>query len=171
MRIREAESDDALVLATVHIESWHAAYTGLVPDQYLAALDAARRAEGFRRELAEGRVAIDIAECEGGVVGFVTYGPSEDADLIPDDAGEIRAIYLKPVWWRTGIGRLLCAHAERALSSTGYRLAVLWVLRGNSDACAFYQAMGFHADGAHKMANYGIPLEVVRYRKPLAGAG
>jgi GNAT superfamily N-acetyltransferase len=108
-----------------------------------------------------------VAECGGEVVGFVSVGPAADADLDASDCGEIRAIYLKPDRWRGGIGRLLCKQGERVLRSEGYRSAILWVLEGNAGARRFYEAMGYHGDGGRKTATYGVPLEVVRYRKTL----
>lgn len=170
MRIRRATLDDATLLATVHIESWRTAYRGLVPDSYLAALEVSRRADGFRREMAEGAADVAVAERDAKAVGFVTFGPSQDPDVDRDGTGEIRAIYILPACWRGGVGRLLCGHAERSLRASGRSLAVLWVFGENAQARRFYEAMGFATDGACRILNYGLPLQVVRYRKSLVGA-
>ena len=51
MDIRPATPADANALAKLHIDSWRAAYRGLVPDPHLASLDYDRRAQRFRESL------------------------------------------------------------------------------------------------------------------------
>jgi hypothetical protein len=38
MPIREAQIDDAVALAGIHVDSWRTTYAGIVPDDYLASL-------------------------------------------------------------------------------------------------------------------------------------
>ena len=53
------------------------------------------------------------------------------------------------------------------LSRRGFQIATLWVFAGNEQARRFYEAMGYTADGGRKELDFGVPLEVVRYRKIL----
>jgi RimJ/RimL family protein N-acetyltransferase len=51
----------------------------------------------------------------------------------------------------------------------GYLQVTLWVLDGNARARRFYEAAGFHPDGAvEEDDRSGFALREVRYRKELA---
>lgn len=165
--MRQAIPEDASKLAKVHIDSWRAAYRGLVPDAYLASLDYARQSERFRQSLATNSEETYVTERGGHISGFLTLGACRDADVDQDAIGEIWGIYIAPEYWREGIGCYLCKWGESQLLSRGYSLSVLWVFRDNAQARGFYEAMGFASDGTTKMLNLGKELEVIRYRKEL----
>lgn len=171
MEIRRAVPADADILARVHIDSWRAAYRGLVPDSHLRKLDYSARAQRFRSSLAEKSEETYLAENDGEVVGFLTLGECRDEDLSASETGEIWGIYLAPGHWRRGIGTSLCRFGEKLLMSRGHRIATLWVFRDNDQARRFYEAMGYYADGASKTLNFVVPLEAIRYRKPLGAEG
>jgi ribosomal protein S18 acetylase RimI-like enzyme len=98
------------------------------------------------------------------VVGFVTFGPSEDE---PDDpqVGQVYAIYVYPGHWDRGYGRELFAAAVSGLTDAGFDAATLWVLKSNRRARRFYEAAGWVADGATKTEQQGdVELHEVRYR-------
>ena len=52
--IRVATEGDAAGIARVHVRSWQEAYAGIVPDAYLASLDADERTAQWRTYLREG---------------------------------------------------------------------------------------------------------------------
>jgi ribosomal protein S18 acetylase RimI-like enzyme len=166
--VRLAVPGDAPALAKVHVDAWRAAYRGLVPDERLAKLSYARSAENFLRSMREGPEETYAVEEAGAVVGFLTLGACRDADVDAKTVGEVSRAYLAPEHWRRGIGARLCRHAEELLAARGCRSVVLWVFAENSDARRFYEAMGYAPDGATKQLDFGIPLEVVRYRKSFA---
>ncbi|MER7501107.1 GNAT family N-acetyltransferase [Nonomuraea pusilla] len=171
MRIREATVADARAVAAVHVRSWQAAYQGLVPQDYLDGLDPARRLPGWERLLAEtawpGKGVL-VAEAEGDVVGFAGLTPTRDHDEDPASVGEITTIYLTPEAWGRGIGKGLMNVALGALARAGCREATLWVLDTNVRARRFYEATGWHSDGATKQdAMRGFTLTEIRYRHPL----
>ncbi|MBM3286119.1 MAG: GNAT family N-acetyltransferase [Candidatus Eisenbacteria bacterium] len=167
MNIRRATPDDAEPLAKLHIDSWRAAYRGLVPDGHLDSLDYRLRAQRFRDSLAQNAEESYLAEQNGEILGFVTLGACRDADVDQDTSGEIWGIYLAPGHWRKGIGTSLCRYAERLLRTRGYRSALLWAFAENPQARRFYEAMGFKADGATRTLNPGAALKAVRYRREL----
>jgi ribosomal protein S18 acetylase RimI-like enzyme len=99
----------------------------------------------------------------GGIVGFVTFGPSRDADAV--GLAEIYALYVDPGRYGAGVGRLLMAHARRRLKEQGFEAAVLWVLLGNERAASFYEREGWAADGAVREEEpYGIVSSVRRFQ-------
>ena len=96
------------------------------------------------------------------VIGFVTFGPSRDADTV--GLGEIYALYVDPGRYEGGVGRLLMAHARRRLKGQGFKAAVLWVLLGNERAASFYEREGWKPDGATREEEpYGITSNVRRF--------
>lgn len=167
MIIRPATPDDAPRLARIHVDAWRAAYRGLVPDKFLDSLDVERRSARLRTWLEAGEAENYVAEENGELLGWLTLDGCRDPDLDPRATGELWGIYLAPAHWRRGIGRQLCQHCEQILRSRGYTAATLWVFAGNQNARRFYEAMGFQPDGARKSLDFGVPLEVVRYRKAL----
>jgi GNAT superfamily N-acetyltransferase len=104
----------------------------------------------------------------GRPVGFAHIRESRDDDSASARVGEGWAIYLEPAAWGAGFGRALLTAAVGRLTELGYEQATLWVLDSNARARRFYEAAGFHADGAVKDDDSrGFPLREVRYRKDL----
>ena len=174
VNMRPARVDDAPALARVHVDSWRAAYRGLVPDSSLQRFTYQWREECFRQALATGAEETYVVQLDEEAVGILTVGAARDADLDVNRTGEIWGIYISPEYWRKGIGSRLVEEAERMLKSRGYENAVLWVLEGNQQARGFYEAMGFSPDGESKIIDWGTPLKAVRYRKalhPVEGTG
>jgi len=154
------------------VETWQAAYRGLLPDEYLDSLTAEleRRVASWERQIAEAanrRWIQIVAQDETGIVGFVTCGPLEDPTPDPG-VGEVYAIYVHPRAWSQGVGRQLFVRAAELLRVVGYREAVLWVLETNVRARRFYEIAGWHPDGATKTEHRGtVELREVRYRTTL----
>ena len=171
VQVRAAREADAEALARVHVDTWRAAYQGLMPQEYLDGLDPAERAARWRQALGSPGspfTAVVLEDESGTVVGFATVGPGEDDDAADPTVGLVGAMYVLSTHWRLGGGRLLMAEAIRLLSSAGCREATLWVLESNQRARRFYEAAGWRADGGHKIdESYGFPMSLVRYRRRL----
>jgi GNAT superfamily N-acetyltransferase len=172
--IRAARVDDAASIGAAHVESWRAAYRGLVPQHFLDRLDADRRGAIWKGILAEtdGRHAgTFVAESDGQVVGFVNVRPTRDEDQDSDAVGEVTSIYLRSAAWGTGAGRELMTAGLRHLESAGFTRAALWVLDGNTRARRFYENGGWRADGSTKDDDrLGFTLTEVRYLRALHSA-
>jgi GNAT superfamily N-acetyltransferase len=165
--VRVATPADAPSIARVHVDSWRAAYKGLVPQAILDGLSVERR-EAFWRATAEqpGDHRLWVAESAGGVVGFASTGPGRDDDL-PTDAGELLAIYVAPTTWGKGFGAKLFRRAVTDLDDRGLDPLVLWVLAANSRGRRFYEAMGWQPDGLVRSLDFdGTSIEEIRYRAP-----
>lgn len=150
--VRRATASDARAISVVRIETWRAAYAGLIADEVLDRLDVDRESE--RRALhwdehhADPRSREFVAEVDGDAVGWAAAGPSRDPD--GEGLGEVYAIYALPAHWSTGVGHALLAEAERFLRESGFRRARLWQLDGNDRAASFYERHGWIEDGATK---------------------
>lgn len=152
------------------MDSWRATYRGLLPAEILAGLDVRRRAEEWRGWLAGEPPALHtlVAESGEGIAGFLAMAlPARDPEEA-EDVAEIPALYLDPPRRRAGIGRTLMDAALEAMRERGYREAMLWMLRGNDGAAAFYAATGWRDDGGRRGSQY-FPerreLVEVRYRR------
>jgi GNAT superfamily N-acetyltransferase len=166
VELREARRGDELRVAELHVRSWQEAYDGLMPADFLAALEPRDRAGRYTFEDEEGPTTVLALDAEGALLGFATFGPSRDEDL--PDLGEVIALYVDPARHRGGIGRLLMAEARRRLGAAGYTEAFLWVLDGNDRARQFYEREGWVADGARREENpYDIVSNVSRFRRAL----
>lgn len=165
--IRRARPEDARFLAEVHVGSWRHAYRGLLPDTYLDRLSVEDRVGAWRETLADPAWGVFVAEVDGNIVGFASFGPSRDDDA-GQDVGEIPAIYVEPSVLGTGVGRELFAAATAELRQAGYRRATLWVLEANERARRFYEKAGWRWDGTVSRHDFDCANEpVVRYRAEL----
>ncbi|HEY7224577.1 MAG TPA: GNAT family N-acetyltransferase [Micromonosporaceae bacterium] len=171
MQVRPAQVSDAEAVGLVNAQAWRGAYAGLMPQDYLDALDPAERGRAWRRRLESIQPPTSVLVLERGtegVVGFASLGPARDPDADPSATGEVMAIYLLPEHWRGGGGRVLMAEAVRRLSDAGFREATLWVLETNDRARRFYEAVGWSLDGQRRVdESYGFALAEVRYRRSL----
>ncbi len=168
MTVRLAGAGDADAIGRVQVETWRAAYTGLMPDEAVAAFDVESRQRQWREWLgATPRPggATFVVEDGGEVVGFASVGASWDEEA--EAEAELYSIYLHPSCWDRGIGRALLQRAEESMRSSGFRHAVLWVMDGNDRAIRFYETAGWEADGRKDEEFQGATVTELRYRKRL----
>ena len=87
--VRHTMVEDAASIARVRAESWLGTYRGIVPDDFLDAIDLGEWTERQRRNMAEqpAYLVTLVAETEGLVVGWAVGGPNRDAAF--DYAGEL----------------------------------------------------------------------------------
>ena len=160
--IRPATTADAEAIARVDIASWRGAYSEILPDSYLAALEVADRAGHWSAALtAQGNLL--VAEDGAGTVGFTSVGPCRDEDAEPGDL-EIYAIYLHPRAWGSGVARDLMRTALDDLAPG--TVVSLWIFASNERAKHFYRRHGFQHDGTERIDDFGgQPLKQLRFRK------
>lgn len=176
--VRLATPADAPTIADIHIHGWQTTYRGLVPDAVLDGLSMERRTAGWREALerqllafaAEPATAHDrtwIVEAGDRVVGFAASGPGRaESAPPPTGAGEVHAIYLAPEARGVGHGRTLFEHVVSDLRGRAFDPIVVWVFEANPVARRFYEAAGFHADGARYTIDFdGVPIDEIRYRR------
>lgn len=170
--VRAAAPSDAEQIAAVHVQSWQAAYRGLLPQDYLDQLDPADRLPRWRRTLREVDPAsggVIVAVKNGRICGASWFGPARDTDTDPIQVGELIGIYLVPEAWGKGLGRSLMTAAAEHLTIAGYTQATLWVLQSNARARRFYAKAGWTEDGAVKQDDrLGFPITELRYRRQLS---
>ena len=162
--VRRAAEADARAIAHVHVDTWRAAYKGVIPQTVLEALDVAAREPMWRRFATTDDVAVFVAERGGRIVGFVSAGASHDEDGV----GEVYAIYVHPDAWGTGAGLALMDAAVAWLRER-WPEAVLWVAEANPRARRFYELYGWRPDGGRKVDTVAGGAEVAEVRYRLSG--
>ncbi|MEU3455414.1 GNAT family N-acetyltransferase [Micromonospora sp. NPDC006766] len=162
LTIRREEPDDAEAIARVHVRSWQAGYAGIMPDEVLRRLNPAAWAQR-RRDLGTADPAHPfatlLAEVDGRVAGFATFGPyrnNQDRGDLDHRYGEILAVYVEPAHWGTGTGGDLLTAARAGLTERGWQEYRLWVLADNARARRFYERAGLSPDGAE--STYPVSL-------------
>ena len=176
--------EDARSIAAVYVRSWKGAYPGLIPQSYLDALTVDDRVGMWEETLdtsdwphAGVIVLLGPARddgAEGPITGFVSFGPTRDADADADaePVGEILNIYLDPVAFGSGGADVLMSAVEVALRGAHFTSASLWVLGTNARARRFYERRGWRPDGVTKVHDWGAFVATdVRYVLPLAPHG
>ena len=168
VNLRVGIGADAGAVAAVQVDSWRAAYVGLLPEAVLDGLSVGRKSEGWARVLGDGCHYVVVAESEGRMVGFASTGPGHDADL-DGTTGQLVTLYVVPVAWGTGVGRALHDAALCRLADTGCRHGVVWMLSTNARARRFYDRQGWMADGRLRVQQFGGTVVLDRrLARPLA---
>jgi L-amino acid N-acyltransferase YncA len=165
--IRLATLDDAREIASIHVESWKATYRGMLDDAFLDALTVDQRLGMWQRILdsAQSNVVVLVAERDGEVAGFASYGPESDAaesELLL----ELYTIYLRPALERQGIGSQLFRAVEQGMVRMGAQSACLCVHRDNGKARRFYEAHHWRRSGEERTVTiWGVEIDEIRYCK------
>ena len=169
MRIRRGTKADAAAIGRVHVETWQAAYAGLLPDSLLAAMSDVRQSAWWSRLLAdpgEARGVFVADDEEMGVVGFGSCGPVRDPPEGLDGreirVGEVYTLYVEPDFQNMGLGRRLLDALFRQLRADGCDTAVLWMLASNPSRF-FYEGLGGERVGDRVDSMAGVDVEEMAF--------
>ena len=166
--LRPARPGDAAAIARVQVETWRAAYAGIVPDAYLVAMTESKQAlqwnNTIRRAVApEAVLAAESNDLPGGrIVGFGSCGRARGPLGCGPGSGEIFTLYVASDWQGQGIGRRLLGELFERLHGGGLNRAVVWVLGGNP-ARFFYEALGGRRIAERKERFAGVELAEAGY--------
>jgi GNAT superfamily N-acetyltransferase len=168
VRIREAHPGDAPALARVLIDSRRSAHRDHIPAESLLRLSYEESERNWARKLQEidastlSRERIFLAETDTGEpVGVAMGGPERSHH--PRYAGEVYILYLLPAYHRQGIGRLLTQAVVSWLTQSGMPSFLIRVLKANSPARGFYEALGGQLVLEEQLEEDGAVLDQVAY--------
>jgi ribosomal protein S18 acetylase RimI-like enzyme len=159
--VRPATLDDAAEIARVHVATWRSAYRGLLPDDFLTSLSEVNYAERWRRVIGEGTSRVFVVEESGGIAGFASGGRERAGET--GFAGELYALYVVDDAQRRGHGRELVRAVAGALRELHLADMIVWVLRDNRAARAFYERLGGTYVRAQPITIGTATLEEVSY--------
>jgi ribosomal protein S18 acetylase RimI-like enzyme len=167
--IRRGRRSDAAGIGRVHVETWQAAYAGLLPDAMLAHMSYVRQSAWWARALGDPREARGIFVADDpdmGIVGFGSCGPVRDPPECLDTArrrvGEVYTLYVEPDFQNRGLGRRLLDALFRQLRADGCGIAVLWMLADNPTRF-FYEGLGGAVVGERTDTMSGQDVDEVAY--------
>jgi len=169
--IRAAQPDDAPAIGRVQVETWRAAYRGIVWDATLARLSPVERARQWSEFLTDrsgSRFIVVAHDATDEVSGFAAAGPERSGD--PTYQGELYAIYVLPSHQRCGVGGSLVRAVASRLAAAGTTSLLLWVFEANAQARTFYEALGGIVVRTQPIDIAGQTLTEVAYGWPDVGA-
>ncbi len=137
--VRRATFRDVDGVAHVHVESWHDAYRGILPDDLIASRTVEKRRTAWGTVLQQDRATVFVAANPQKVIGFasaIVLDPPVDGFT-----AYLQTLYLLPEAKRKGIGTTLLRSIAAALKEQGCRNLALRVLRENP-ARRFYETLG-----------------------------
>jgi len=139
--VRRATPGDARRIAEIQVETWRAAYVGVMPQEILDGLDVDESAGRWEQWLGVETTAQFVVERAGAGVGFASVGPCPHEP----ESGEVYSIYVRPEAWGTGSGWALMDAAVEWLAER-WQEAILWVAEENPRARSFYERYGWVAE-------------------------
>jgi GNAT superfamily N-acetyltransferase len=142
LTIRAAEVDDAPAIARVHVDTWQAAYRGIIPQSYLDSLTVQNRTISWIRTLERGgpgALTLVSEDHDGRVIGFASGGPIRHSEM--GYAGELSALYVSPRAQHIGHGRRLFMAVADRLAQRKLNGLFVWALAENP-ARRFYEKLG-----------------------------
>ncbi|MBL8851447.1 MAG: GNAT family N-acetyltransferase [Planctomycetaceae bacterium] len=138
--LRFAQPGDARAVARVQVETWRAAYRGIVSDQFLDAFSIEDRAIRWDELLRQPEQHLLVAETTGqGVIGFAGFGPERTGH--PEFTGELYSLYVLPAFQGTGLGRQFVSAVAKWLLDHQYPTMLVWTLADNPSR-GFYEHLG-----------------------------
>jgi GNAT superfamily N-acetyltransferase len=166
--VRVATLTDTAALGHIHVAAWRAAYGGLMPADYLAAMTVEERAALWTSAISRANPTevVFVAHRGGPLEGFCAAGNARRSDEA--GLGEIYSLNVHPSAWGTGVGDALLIAAQDWMTGEGFRDVVLWVVRENRRARRFYERNGWTCDGSAEVGKVlGVAVPEVRYRQRL----
>ena len=157
LSIRPAIVDDAEGFVRAYERAWDAAHGAVLGKSLDELMPFEARLEQYRSSFppSSGDAGALVADADGSIVGVAVYA-----------AGELRALYVVPESWGSGVAQALLAAALDAIRADGAVEASLWVVVENARARRFYEREGWTADGESRETPFGG--DEVRYRRRLA---
>ena len=142
--LKKANEKDSKILGKLYYQCWLDTYTSLADEDGFVSLTKEEAVQFFHkikcRDTIEGW-ALDELIC------FCCFGKCVDEDCLPG-TGEISQIFVRSDYQLLGNGRKLVHEAIRILRRQDYDRVISWVCTSNTEAIAFYEALGFKWDGS-----------------------
>ncbi len=136
---RPAALPDASAVAEIHDAAWRSTYQGIIPHIHLERMINRRGPLWWHRQIQRGS-KITLFLYDGVPQGYAAWG--EARGNWPWPSGEIFELYISPVFQGLGFGSRLFGAVRRDLKRQGLIRLVVWALKDNEAACAFYGGLG-----------------------------
>lgn len=148
-KIREVRPSDTEDLEQATRKSWIQGQEDFLTDEELELAaesnEFQKSEEDIEKRLEKEDTFVLVAEVEGKVVGRIRMAWNGEADaFVEKDEAQLRSMYVRPDYWREGIGSAL---AEKAFGRVPEKFSgfVVEVFEENNSAVQFYRDLGFEA--------------------------
>ncbi|WP_157950064.1 GNAT family N-acetyltransferase [Vallitalea okinawensis] len=159
--IREAQINDALAIAKVHVDTRKDTYNGIIPDSYLSKRTYETATKNWTNRIGnpQSNELIFVAENnEGDLVGFTSASTISGDDSFE---GLLSTLYISKYHQRQGIGQLLVQAAIKKLIEKNIKSLMVWVYAENPSR-NFYERLGGRPV-KEKIVNRGKKVSEVAY--------
>ena len=138
--IRKAHPEEAETIIDINIEVWNSTYKGLIPQEIIDKLHSKdnNRIESMKQRI-QNRQNIIVAEINGKIIGYNSFGPSNDEKY--HDSGQIYAGYILKEYQGLGIGRKIALACMTELQEKGYHTLITKCLE-NNPFNSFHKSLG-----------------------------
>jgi ribosomal protein S18 acetylase RimI-like enzyme len=127
----------------VHVDTWRAAYRGIVPDGYLDGLSYNESERLWQDAIEAGDGCVFVAEDGAGVFGFASGSLRERFSReLREYEGELKTLYVHPSHKGAGAGRRLVGAVARHFVERDVKSMLLWAFAENRAARGFYESLG-----------------------------
>ncbi|NOD34662.1 MULTISPECIES: GNAT family N-acetyltransferase [unclassified Ruegeria] len=160
MKVRPARPADALAIAEIANQ--------IIRETLVTFTTDTRSAESIAEDIRARGPGFLVAEIEGRVVGFATFGPFRSGPGYAHSCEH--SIQLAPEARGQGVGRALMVALEKAARAKGVHVLVAGISSANPSAVAFHAALGFEQVGVMPQIGYkwGQWLDLVLMQKILS---
>ena len=146
---RDATAADAPALRALFAESFVETFGHLYRPSDLKEFLAGNSDAKWQANLTDPEVAIQVAECDGRLAGFVELAPQKLPYQTDEPTVELRRFYLRSDAHGRGIADELMRWALREAARRGARELILSVYIDNHRARRFYERYGFETVGKY----------------------
>ena len=147
--IEPVKPGDEEILAYIQTESWKAGFKDILSAETLEQCTQLAKATTMYRRLLEQNIGNGyLLRVENEPHCMAWWGETREKDM-PGYA-ELICIHSLQNRWRKGYGRKMMERVLRDIKNAGYSKVMLWVFEENTRARAFYEDLGFAANGKSK---------------------
>jgi ribosomal protein S18 acetylase RimI-like enzyme len=148
--LRPADADDVEAIAALFLACWRTSYRDVLPPDVVEMYGPASARELWRRSLEAGsgeRRVVVAERIDGSILGVVAMGRDPNHPAL----GHVFSLYVHPDAQGLGIGTRLMSAAVERFSADALSEACLWVFEANTGGRAFYERLGWLADGTKRV--------------------
>ena len=142
IRIRQAHLEDATSVAFVHAKSFIAAHQRFMSKKTLSEFTEQHFIKRWEKRLLDEKQTTYIAEMDKKTAGLITFRCQPKRNT-----AEILFLYIKPAFWRKGIGKRLISFVLKIFHQKNIKKVIIWVLKSNPKSRAFYESIGAVTEG------------------------